>query len=650
MSSRTNDPWQKRIRRLFFFVGTASTVWFVSSYIFERMKETRIKAIKEKKQKDLMRNHFTSLISTISYTLYALLPTIQPQLFDEYNVEEISQALQGLSSTSVSNPEENGSNLSESTNSLNPNLDNATETTAGNSLLLSDAVPHIDTHHGGSQHQQNAEPGTRAEGSPIAQSEQSESHTPEITYSSVLQNDSGASTSESWASEFQRRRESTSNSDETESEGNLGSSIGHIDTEDAMSSVVSQSISLPPTDTSSPSPPSDLSRSEQLHPSPPRSEPKQNKYHGMSKKELWKELKLQSLTRTITTIYLLPMLYILTSSQLSILARSKYMKDIQASLEPSPIPSEDDHASEGTRTPRNVGPSQTQTRKRAGWFSSFSTESMGLSEYKDSSSSSSSIIPNPLSILPTSITSYLPSFIAPSPNSTANHQPSAATIESEDLLAWKKQEEEELKAEAEKLFLTYSWWFLNKGWRLISERVEESVQKIFGNMPLKKEFTIEDWELKLKEVRAEIEMELSTNSTIELYDFTSHILPNPSISSKDIDIPYPKSPLDHSIYLKELYDQSKEQISSSDGRYLIEKGISTLLGNLINSLKNQLYNNPSYDFNDTKRLVDCLPEINKWGKDLWEGIPDSGVEALLAVPEYESFSALIFGDWSPRSS
>lgn len=49
-----------------------------------------------------MKSHFTSLLSTISYTLYALLPTLQPQVYEAYPVESISQALQGLSSSEPS--------------------------------------------------------------------------------------------------------------------------------------------------------------------------------------------------------------------------------------------------------------------------------------------------------------------------------------------------------------------------------------------------------------------------------------------------------------------------------------------------------------------------------------------------------------------
>ena len=33
--------------------------------------------------------------------------------------------------------------------------------------------------------------------------------------------------------------------------------------------------------------------------------------------------------------------------------------------------------------------------------------------------------------------------------------------------------------------------------------------------------------------------------------------------------------------------------------------------------------------NTTRRLVDCLPAVDRWGKGVWEGIPDSGIEVSL---------------------
>lgn len=207
-----------------------------------------------------IKNHFTSLISTLSFTLYALLPTLQPQIVDAYPVENTSRALQGLSSN----------NLNSSLASLDTSTGATSET--GNSLLL----------HGEG-------------GSP------SQSHAGRV--------------GESWASEFERREQDTVSGSES---GDVAGSAVHVEADDAVrvtlqrcapvlmdqvSSTLSQSISLPPTDTSSfsPSPSSDMSHS-QLHSSPTHSLPRQSSespprsadLSAKSKKELWKDLKVQS--------------------------------------------------------------------------------------------------------------------------------------------------------------------------------------------------------------------------------------------------------------------------------------------------------------------------------------------------------------------
>lgn len=40
--------------------------------------------------------------------------------------------------------------------------------------------------------------------------------------------------------------------------------------------------------------------------------------------------------------------------------------------------------------------------------------------------------------------------------------------------------------------------------------------------------------------------------------------------------------------------------------------------------------------------------VSRWGKNIWENVPDSGVEEMLAVPEFEGFAAIIFGDWAGK--
>ncbi|WVR05697.1 hypothetical protein IAU60_002721 [Kwoniella sp. DSM 27419] len=620
MPPRTENAWNRRVRRLLWLAGTASTIWFLSSYVMERMRDARVKAIKERKKRDLMKNHFTSLVSTISFTLYALLPTLQPQVFDAYPVEETSQALQGLS---ASNP----ASMTTSVGSIAPEAEADTSDatrTAGQSLLSDKGEAEAQTPTLSSVSQSQSSSTTDRQG-----------------------NGQGAASAtfggESWASEFTASSPQAKNQehggDETASEA-MVSSTEHIETDDGMSSIASASISLPPTDISSspsPSPPSDNS---QFHHSPisDREAQQPGEHSTKSKKELWSDLKIQSLTRTITTIYLLPMLYLLTSSQLAILARHRYLADIKSSL--PVVPGEGSKDSDRSKADHSSETSQTTRPIKKGWFSSFSVDSMGLSEFVESSTA---ILPNPIAYLPTTVASYLPNALTSAPAQAAAARSEAITSQraSEELAAMRQAEEDAHRAEAERLFLTYSWWLLHEGWKGVSSRVESSVIKISGGMPLKKAFTTQDWEMRLKEVRAEVEMELSEKSTIELYDFTPHMLPLSCTHTEGI--PFPLNPSDHSDYLSELFKESQDHLSSPDGRYLLEKGVSTLMGNLITSLNTECYAQA-----EGRRLVDCLAEISRWGKGVWEGVPDSGVEAMLAIPEYEGFAALVFGDWAPK--
>ena len=126
----------------------------------------------------------------------------------------------------------------------------------------------------------------------------------------------------------------------------------------------------------------------------------------------------------------------------------RYLQDIKSSL-PSTEPV----------TPRN--------KPTRGWLGYLSVDSMGLSEFAQSST----LLSFPLSLLPDG---FLPTFLNPS---TA---PSSSPSMVSTVLADREAELETQRAEAERTFLTYSWWILNEGWRGIAARVEESVERVFG--------------------------------------------------------------------------------------------------------------------------------------------------------------------------
>jgi peroxin-3 len=105
-----------------------------------------------------------------------------------------------------------------------------------------------------------------------------------------------------------------------------------------------------------------------------------------------------------------------------------------------------------------------------------------------------------------------------------------------------------------------------------------------------------------------------------------------------------------SPYLASLLDQTRAHLASPDARLLLARGSENMTARLVGTIKTEVYGIPEYTVlpaqNINKRLVDCLPAIGQWGRDVWQSVPDGGVESVLTMPEFESFAGLIVGDWS----
>ncbi|BEI87096.1 hypothetical protein CcaverHIS002_0704420 [Cutaneotrichosporon cavernicola] len=578
-----SNPWHRRVRRMLFVSGAVGTLYFLFGYVGARMRDARLRAMRERRERETLKAHFTSLLSTISFTLYALLPNLEPALFAAYPVESTSQALQAKSAP----PEVTfDSNLRQMTQddsdggvgALGSPADTGTTeptpaSTPADSLLLGHDGYSTDGGVAELSARRAPEPGTLAESLASVASESTDAT--EVTLPA-----------ESWASEFTRSS----------------------DDELLTSSTISQAISLPPTDTSSvvPSPQSQMSPLEASPPHrihEPEASPPQD---PRTKKQLWRDLKVQSLTRAFATAYLVPLIYLLTSSQLTILSRGRYLEDVQAAHRAREREAAERAALKAMYTPKSL------------W------------SYL-----------SPDNYVPEALRSYLPWSVPADPLD-------------EDLALSLEAERNAGNADAERLFLTYSWWLLNEGWRTVSERVEGAVDRVFGGLGLKRELTAETWPALVKEVRAQVETDSAEQTNAQghhahgkhaLFDFTAVLLP-PTPLPALYDCPLPTTPGDiphGAAHLANLLSQTREHVSSPDARALLDTGVSAMLTSLTDALRNP-------DGSGRRRLADILPELNRWSRGVWEGIPDGGVEALLALPEFEAFAAVIFGDWAPRPS
>jgi peroxin-3 len=49
----SNNPWKARVRRLIFLASSATSIYILASYLLDRAREARLRALKEKKERDL---------------------------------------------------------------------------------------------------------------------------------------------------------------------------------------------------------------------------------------------------------------------------------------------------------------------------------------------------------------------------------------------------------------------------------------------------------------------------------------------------------------------------------------------------------------------------------------------------------------------
>ncbi len=65
-----------------------------------------------------------------------------------------------------------------------------------------------------------------------------------------------------------------------------------------------------------------------------------------------------------------------------------------------------------------------------------------------------------------------------------------------------------LSHDTERVYLTYSWWFLHKGWDLVAQRVRDAVEETFGRVPLKSQLSWLEFNRLLSTTRRKVEYEI----------------------------------------------------------------------------------------------------------------------------------------------
>ncbi|TDL27835.1 hypothetical protein BD410DRAFT_781743 [Rickenella mellea] len=257
------------------FVGIASGLYMVGRYVADRFEEIREQVLQERQAKDNLRRRFQQNQEDISYIIMSLLPSLSNHVLEEMDVEGLILQLQSKAKAKkrAETPEPPPSDSS-----------------------LASSVELLQGHD------------ARSDGGSM--SVVSTSGVEDDTRSSHIE---ASASSQSWVDEFSMRESALAMPSKPATD--IGSP--HSSREAYLSdSVTSESVVST----------SDVERSRTLRVE--RGEPESGPSVTKSKAELWKEVKLLTFTRTLTIIYSMTLLSLLTHIQLSLLGRSKYVQSV----------------------------------------------------------------------------------------------------------------------------------------------------------------------------------------------------------------------------------------------------------------------------------------------------------------------------------
>ncbi|GAA5902772.1 hypothetical protein JCM8208_007060 [Rhodotorula glutinis] len=349
-----------------------------------------------------------------------------------------------------------------------------------------------------------------------------------------------------------------------------------------------------------------------------------------SKAKLWAEIKLLSFTRLITSLYVLVLLSLQTHVQLALLGRASYVDSLVSSLPP--------------RTP-----------------------------------SPRSAVPLPL------------------PDSTASDKPVDAGSDDHDLeralyeakrlpptVDERREEKERERKDLERKYLTFSWWLLHEGWKVVRERVEQAVEAVVGPMSLKAPLVYGELGAMFGEIRRRIELDAATGkpfdfssanhpptSALEIQTLVSggSYVPSPPSSSSSTSSFPPSSrrsrPDPITPSLRSLLNETNDALDSPDGALVRALSLDRLFALVVERLEPAFSaqgagaGGASADdrgarFEDVTekqaRLASLLPLVTRLssadGGVLSSGVNSNEfVEALEEVRELREFSAVLYGSW-----
>lgn len=242
-----------------------------------------------------------------------------------------------------------------------------------------------------------------------------------------------------------------------------------------------------------------------------------------------------------------------------------------------------------------------------------------------------------------------------------------------------------LDHDTERLYLTFSWWFLHHGWDRLSDRVSSAIDKTFSPLSVKAQLSMADLRALLNDARYLIEHDASSQSSTldeqpswKRSNFLDVLFPNTIDQEVDVlvgagalDADDAHFSLETNHKLRALLDETKDIIESKDFGSILALCIDRVFETFFDSL------NPTFGIQKSSkldssiqieplsalesrfqeiteemqhgkriRLASLFPLVSRQSQMAIRGVPNEYIETLADSKELRAFSAVLYAAWS----
>lgn len=194
---------------------------------------------------------------------------------------------------------------------------------------------------------------------------------------------------------------------------------------------------------------------------------------------------------------------------------------------------------------------------------------------------------------------------------------------------------EGLEDETNRDYLTFSWWLLHNGWRVLGRRIEAAVTGTTLDVDARSEINYDG----LSELVGSIQKSIDFPNGAE-ESFLAELLP--STSEESIVLQQSGRPTAITPALRSLLDETADLVESRNVidvmRRLVHAGLTTLMSRM-----SQLYEVPEVKV----KLAQVLGLVTREAHQIAAGSPMTNeyVDAMVEVPELDALCAVIYSNY-----